>query len=733
MHKLSAHTDPQEGWGLGIYMKKSFIVSASVLVVASPASYVAGAQAYGPTNSAAANTTADALQEVVVTAQKREERLKDVPISIVAVGADELKDRQITSMEDLPYVVPDLGFASAGNSHYIEIRGISDIVGASSLIGIYIDDADVTLGGSAAVQANPVTYDLERVEVLRGPQGTLYGEGSAGGTVRFITKNPNLQHFAFDADVAAMVTQDGGPSQRINTMVNVPLIEGQLGLRIAGTFEHDGGWIDEPAANLQDINAQNLTNVRIKGLWKPSSELSVDAMAIINRNDRGMDFSDNGAPGQFTQVFGLTTAPRVKNNYYLYSLTVNYDFSPNVRLSNTTGYLQATAPQWSVPAFFQVTPQITGPDSIQDYYVPLQDIREQLLTDELRLSSAGSGPWQWTLGGFFRRYTDKVEAPVNYYGSPGVDGALPDPYASSIETWYKSWSAFGDTSYRFWDRLTVGAGVRAFRETQRFDDFVALTEQSGDFHSIDPRAYVQLKLTKDVNIYGSAAKGFRSGGFNQFEQPRYNPENVWTYELGSKMSLLDDRIDIDTDVFWSNYSNYQTFAPLPGVQLVSAIQNVGFARIKGIETNAAWQALPHWRLEARGDYLDARFTAINASSTAYLPGDPVDLVPRYQFTLSAQHDYLWLGRKVVSRLDFSQQGPETYRNRTSGPWYNNQSDIIQMLNFNTSLYWNENLTLGVFAHNLLNDQGFTNPYSIIGNGVRSRPRTIGIQFSTSFE
>ncbi|MBS0417768.1 MAG: TonB-dependent receptor [Proteobacteria bacterium] len=703
-------------------MKKRFVVAASVLSVSCPAGYALGADAAG-----------DQLQEVVVTAQKREQRLKDVPISIVAVGADELKDRQITSMEDLPNAVPGLGYTSAGNSHYIEIRGISDIVGSSSLIGIYIDDTDVTLGGAATVQANPITYDLERVEVLRGPQGTLYGEGSAGGTVRFISKNPNLSTFAFDSNVAAMFTQYGDPSQRINAMVNVPLIDGQVGLRVAGTFQHDGGWIDQPAAQRDNINAQDLTNVRIKGLWQPSSQLSIVAMAIINRNTRGMDFSDSGAPEQFTQVFGLTTSPRVKNNYDLFSLTATYDIASVARISNTLGYVRAVVPQWSVPAYFQTTAQLT-PGTVADYYVPLQDISDHLLTDELRLASAGTGPWQWTVGGFFRRYTDAVSAPVNYYGFPGpASQPLPDPYSSEILSKFRSWSAFLDTSYRFWDRLTLGAGVRSFQETQHFSDFVGMTQQSGTFHSVDPRVYAQFKLTPEVNLYTSAAKGFRSGGFNQFEQPQYQPENVWTYELGSKMSFPDARVDIDADVFLTNYSDYQTFAPLPGAELVSAIRNVGHARIKGIEADASWRPLAHWRLDMRGNYLNARFTEVAAESTAYIAGDPVDLVPRYQFAASAQHDYMLWGKTAVSRLDFTQQGPATYRNRSSGPWYYNESDIIQMLNFNTSLEWSNNLTLGVFARNLLNDQGFTNPYSIIGNGVRSRPRTVGVEFTASFE
>jgi len=714
----------------GPLVKKSLITAASLLTVSCPPAFAAEADVSGPTSSSDAQAPVS-LQEVVVTAQKREEHLKDVPISIVAIGADELKDRQITSMEDLPAAVPGLGLTSAGNSRYIEIRGVSDIVGSSSLIGIYVDDTDVTLGGRASVQTNPITFDLERVEVLRGPQGTLYGEGSAGGTVRFISKSPNLSHFGFDTQVATMFTEEGDPSQRINAMLNVPLLDGQLGLRIAGSFEHDGGWIDQPAAGRDNINAQDLANVRIKGLWQPTAQLSVSAMAIINRDTRGMDFSDAGAPYQFTQVFGLTVSPRVKNNYDLFGLTAAYEFSSGARITNTFSYVRAQVPQNNVPAYFPTGPELT-PGTVFNYLVPLQDISNRLLTDELRVSSSGTAAWQWTGGGFFRQYTDVINAPVNYFDFPGAPGVLPDPYSSFNKTSSKSWSAFADTSYRFWDRFTVGAGVRAFHETQDFDDFGNSAHQTGTFHSVDPRAYAQFKLTPDINLYTSAAKGFRSGGFNNLGQPQYAPENVWTYEVGSKMALPQTRIDIDADVFLTNYANYQTVAPLPGAQLASTIQNVGYARIKGIEADASWRPIEHWRLDARGSWLDAKFTE-TAAASAYLPGDTIDLVPKYQFTLSAQRDYRVWEKSLVSRLDFSQVGPATYRDRTSGPWFFNESDTIRSLGFNTNLYWSKTLTFGVFARNLLNDHGFANPYGIIGNGVRSRPRTVGFEFNASFD
>ena len=686
--------------------------------------------ASGPPASVSNEASDLKLEEIIVTAQKRAERLIDVPVSIVAVSADELKQRQITSLEDLPFIVPDLSILKNGNGDIFEIRGISNSSGNASLVGMYIDEADVTLGGGNSYDfINPVAYDLERVEVLRGPQGTLYGDGSAGGTIRFITKNPNLTTLSFGSDVAALFTQDGAPSQRINAVINVPLIEDQLGLRIASTFQHDGGWINQPAADQKDINSQDLTNVRIKALWKPADDLTVSAMAVVNRDERSLDFSDVGTPYAYTQMFNQTTTPRLRSDYDLYNLTVTYDLFSVARVLNTTTYLGTSQPEWNVGYTDQLTPP--GTPAV-DNLIQFEQSNDHLLTDELRLTSLGSGRLQWTVGEFFRHYRDYANFPVIYFGPAGPPGTpLPVPYGYGADTLYKSWSTFGDANYRFTDRLTVGAGIRDFSEHQDFTSFPPVAQQTGDFHSVDPRVYAQFKITPDANIYTSAAKGFRTGGFNAFNQPKYEPESVWTYELGTKMTLLEGRISLDTDLFFSNYQGYQTYGISPVSEGVPIDSNAGRARVKGIESDLTWRPLPGWRLDARGDYVNARFTEIDATASSAAPGDPLDLVPRYQFTVSGQREFSLLGKAGSARLDYNQQGPTTQRNLSIGPWFYGESDIIHTLNFNTNVVLNDNLTVGFFAQNLLNDQGFVNSDSFISSGVRSRPRTFGVNFSVS--
>ena len=690
-------------------------------------------------------TERTSLEEVVVTAQKRSERLIDVPMSIVAVSGQELRDRQIVSVDDLPTVVPGFSITKGGNYILYEIRGVSNVYGNGPLIGMYFDDTPVTLPG--AFQLNPLTYDLERVEVLRGPQGTLYGAGSAGGTVRLISRQPDLTQWDLESQVTAMFTQEGDPSQRLNFAASVPLIDHELGIRVSGTFEHDGGWIDQlstagPAGNGQNnINPRDIASVRIKGLWQPFSELTVSGTVMINRDRHGFDFSDHyglnpktgNAPYSFTPTFIGLSPGWARTDYNLYSLTVAYNLSPTAKVSNTVSYTTVNEPQLNMTQDFPAD----APNTVyRNAGSELSHNRDW--TDELRFTSTGSGPWQWTAGGYFARAKEEDYA-YNFYlvtaDRKDPPGPLPEPFPGSPNGFtYKSYSVFTDTNYRLWDRLTLGAGVRYFREDQFYPYD---SEQTARFHSVDPRAYAQFKLTPNLNVYASAAKGFRSGGINGGSKPPYAPESVWTYETGTKMALLQGRVQVDTAVFVSNYTNYVIFGQIPtSGNPMSFYSNAGYARIKGIDSSIAWQLSPAWRVEAKGEYLNGRFTNVNVLNPSYDVGEPLDLVPRYQVTLSDEHDFVLSGKRGSVRLDYSQKAQMSFRNhylngpdQPATPWDYATSGVIRLLSLHASLQLSDDLRLGVFGQNLINDQRLIIPFWFQNQGIRSRPRTFGIELS----
>jgi iron complex outermembrane recepter protein len=716
--------------------EKGAIAGAIVLAQASgePSGQVRADQLETPkpgrSATAQAGDSVYKAESIRVTAQKRDERAFDVPISIVAMDANELEKRKISRLDDLTLVVPGLSSVSNGYTRQITLRGLGNTTGSSSLIGLYLDEAPVT--SAPNIQLDLRTYDLERVEVLRGPQGTLYGEGSVGGTIRFITKDPQLTKFGLNADVATLFTKNGVPSQRIDSAVNVPLIEGELGLRIAGTFEHLGGWIDQPAANRKDFNEQNATNVRAKALWRPAPQLSVSAMSVVHRHEGSLNSGETEG-GNYNQVFNLTTSPAVTSKYDLHNVTLAYDF-PAFRVLSTTSYIDQMSEQRNVG---NRSPLIAPPPAVFEVYVLSSRRDAHIGTQELRLTSGDAGALKWTLGGFFRYFRLNLDIPAQYVGPPRAPGTgLPAAITTRSDLHSKSWAAFGDVSYDLGERLTLGAGLRRFEDDQDFNSgFGAATAfQSGTFRTSNPRVYALYRVSDVTNVYASAGKGFRSGGFNLVNQPSFGPETVWSYELGTKFSMPAARLNADVAIFYSDYKDYQITGNLPPPAPVpfAFTLNAGAARVKGVEWGVTWSPADRWQLAVNGHYLNTEFYELNVVNSAYAVGDPIDAVPKYRFGVSAQRDFEWNGKKGFARVDYNQQGRSEIRNRRVGPWFFSQSDVIQMLNLNLGLRWNEALSLSIFGQNLLNERGYVDPLVISEVASRPRPRTLGVGFSATF-
>src|ERR1700722_4436728 len=279
------------------------------------------------------------LAEIPATAQKRTQKLIDVPISITALDGDALRQAGIQTMLDLSYAVPSLVVQDTGGGYQrYFIRGIGNGNGVTSLVGVYLDEADITNNGNTQLDIR--AGDIERIEVLKGPQGTLYGAGSAGGTIRYIANDPDLKAFGASGDLQAYTTRYGAPSEELATVVNIPVVEDVLGLRLAGTYGNLGGWIDQPATGLNNINNQELWDMRIKALWTPIEDLSVKAMAELHRNHGGgTDASAEADYNLSLSVYPTDTTP-FTSDFDVYNVTASYDFS-KVNLLSSTSYVDS--------------------------------------------------------------------------------------------------------------------------------------------------------------------------------------------------------------------------------------------------------------------------------------------------------------------------------------------------------------------------------------------------------
>ena len=671
--------------------------------------------------------SAASLDEVIVTAQKLRQRAIDVPISLAVIGSTDLQRLVVRNLSDLASYVPGLTVESTGNSLFVSIRGVSNLAGTGAVVGSYLDEADVTTDDTEGI--NLSAYDLARVEVLRGPQGTLYGEGSVGGTIRYITNRPVLTEFQMTSHVTALFDQYGAPGDRVEAAVNTPVVQNVLGLRFAVYLDHEGGWVDQPAANAKNINGTNLTDARVEGRWEPASDLTIYATEVTHTATSGPSTGED-ANGNYTQAFNLTTTPVFHDRYDISNVTVEWDPAYARVLNSATYFKHDSGGLNQGYVGYQFTPP---PSPTLDFYTSARSIDESV-SDELRVSDTGRGPWRWTLGTFFRRFTDYLPPTLGYFGLHGPPGTpLPAPFSATSDLRAKSWSGFGDTNYHLFGRLVFGAGVRYFRDDESALVSGASQWQAKTFTSVDPRFYIRYGLSRDVNVYASAAKGFRSGGFNGLGAPEYQPEHVWTYELGTKARVLDGRLTADADIFLSNYGEYQIYGvALPPNPPLDLYRNAGTARIKGVEGDVTWRPADHWLLGLSGDYINARFVKINAVATSYEVGDPMDLTPRFQVTASVERDFDWAGKEAYARVEYSQRARETFRNRNTGFWYYSQSDYIYLLNFNSGIDVSQNLGLGLFVQNILNDRGYTAADVIEDSAAREEPRTFGLEFNFKF-
>ena len=711
-------------------------IAKKTLLAAAVGLFAAGGAAVAQDQINEGTKAQGVLDEIIVTATKRKQNIQDVPISIFALKGEKLAAQGITDLQSLSFAVPGLLVDDSGSQNRrISIRGVGNVFGGSSLVGLYVDEVSVASLPDGQIDLR--IHDLERVEVLKGPQGTLYGEGSVGGTIRYITNSPQLDGFSGVLSAEASATQDGDPSQEIKSILNIPLTDDILGLRIVGQYINSGGWIDQPALSKSNINDSELVNVRTKLLWLPSDDLEIEATAINHRNNVGAQNVGEDEDGNYHQSFGDLSTPSGQDDYNIYSVSINYDLD-GMSFVSSTSYMDAdkeTNDSSSQCCF----PAVTGSPGSLNNIILSSTASVETLTQEFRLSSNNDSLWNWTAGIFYKDTQQILTTEQLLFGEPegtiGVDiFNFGDSYADKEST---SWAVFGEGSYTLTDQWEMGVGLRYFEDDRKSRSGKVGPFEEESFDSLNPKVYLKYALSEDVNLYANAAKGFRSGGFNSTAgTPAFDPESVWSYELGSKMQFLEGRLNAEIALFYSDYEDYQVngVPPEGGFSLTS---NGGAAEILGVDWSLSWLASEHLELGFSGNYMDTEFVEINVTSSSYAEGDPLDLVPQYGVNLWANYSFTWFENSPgFFRVDYSQQGKSNYRNRafdnpSIGLVYHSQSDVIDMLN--ARLGWEQGgWSVEAYGLNLLDEDGFIGPISIELLASRPHPRTVGLKFGFTF-
>jgi outer membrane receptor protein involved in Fe transport len=521
--------------------------------------------------------TAGGLEEIVVTATRREESISRVPISITAINQDAIDQKGIKDFSDIVRFTPGVSFDSS-QTNQISIRGISSS-GGSGTTGIYIDDTPIQVRNLGFNSDDTLVklFDLDRVEVLRGPQGTLFGAGSEGGTVRYITVQPSLTETSVYAKAETSYTQGGAPSYESGLALGAPVIDGVFGMRFSAWYRRDGGWIDriDPTTlQVVDANANRVGTaaLRLAGLWKPNDAVLVTPSILYQnsqRNDVTIYWPEYSNPGANSYVSADPTARPEPDVFYLPALNVQADLGPTRLISTTSyfhrdeisgydgtlynlGYYQSQIPLYGNAAGMAAFPLLDGtgvhlPPGLTDYRSPASVTNTQRnLTQEFRLQSTDpAARVSWTVGVFYsldRQFSlEEIHDPMadqlfnqlfgypiaDFFGTPlnpNGTSVLPmgDSYFNNLVSYDRQIAGFGEANIKLTDTLKLTAGVRLSKDSFTIESLSGGPQNSGtragtqsnSERPVTPRAGLEWQADPNNLYYFTYSKGFRPGGGN---------------------------------------------------------------------------------------------------------------------------------------------------------------------------------------------------------------------------
>lgn len=705
-------------------------VAVSLSGVASLATSAAVAQEAKKAEQAGSSTRSTvSQQDIVVTANKMNARsASDTPIAVSAFSQDMLDNMGAKGLSDFLQTAPGVGIIeTAPGNNYIQIRGASSNYGDAT-VGFYLNDLPFALIGSGELPSASA-LDLERVEVLRGPQGTLYGAGSLGGTIRILTKQPELTKFSGNASASYSTINSGGDTFRGSGVLNVPIIEDKLAVRFAAAYEDVGGYIDAPLLGMKDINKGTVEVYRGQLKWAATDNLEANISAWIYRNKAD---SSGLTSASAEDDYDLNLAFPLSNisNYDLYNGTLSWDVA-GISIYSATSYMTAKGIQtldfFSAPGF-----PITS------------DIKTDVFSQETRITSSNESRLSWLLGGFYSNTKQQARI-YTVDDNPFVGPVFLDTNFSIASSMSKQYSVFGQVAYELVpDKLKASVGLRYFKNDKSdhesaatavlFIGFFGLSPtRKASYKDVSPRFNLAYTPTDDTLIYATIAKGFRSGviqaAFNLIIEfpnvPNFVPEEtLWSYELGVKHTALGGQLYGELAGYYNKWSDLQA--------IVSSgyLNTSGNARSYGLDFlfDLKPAAVEGLSLQVSGNWNDSSYTSVIPGAVVRV-GDRVDLVPKW--TLNGSINYIkTLADELTGTLYLGAQYMSKRENRgIMGLFVGDDITLVTgRVGVETGRY-----RFAVFAENLLNENGnmapnITRPFQVL----RPRPRTVGAEVRVSF-
>jgi iron complex outermembrane receptor protein len=732
--------------------------------------------------------------DIVVTATRQERVISKVPISITAFSKAQMDAQGVRSIADIARLTPGVTFnvssGFTGSQTNISIRGIQSTVGAATT-GIYIDDTPIQIRsvGNSATNTYPLVFDLDRVEVLRGPQGTLFGAGAEGGTVRFVTPGPNYTRVEGYGRTELSFTQSGDPSYEAGLAVNIPLVEDRLALRASAWYRRDGGYIDRVDYSTQrpvdnNSNWSNSDAFKVDLGWKATDDITITPSVYYQRtynNDSGAYWLNLSNPSEEKFRTGYVLQQPVRDRFLLPSLKVAVDLGSVQLISNSsyfdrkfTGnydYTNAEAVQWAGSPY----PSIPGQNA-----PTLMLNNQRNFSQEVRLQSSDpDSRFNWVIGGFYSRdrqiatqvvndaYLDQLIADAipgqnveSLFGSPLLNGSIT--FESRTLTHDEQLAGFGQADFRVTRKLKLTAGVRVARTKFNFVQDAngpiaggPTTVSGGQSETpVTPKFGIDYQANPNLMFYASATKGYRVGGTQlpprslcgpdlavlgfQNVSPTYNSDSVWTYEGGVKGKTPGGVFRFEADGYHTDWKNIQQSVYLPSCGS-TFIGNLGSATINGFE--AAFQLVPaaHLQLGLSLGYVNAKFAKTLAVGSTFLArkGDDLPVTP-WTVTLSSNYEFTLLDHNAYMRADYQylsgqpSMDPLIFGYDPTIP-PRRASSLLALRTGAKISSWD----VSVFVNNLLDDHPSLNrtrdtTFSPLYYDITYRPRTVGLTALTRF-
>jgi iron complex outermembrane recepter protein len=655
-----------------------------------------GMASAGPT----ASDPEDTLQQIVVTAEKRDSTVQKTPLSITALSGEDLQELGVSTAQGIVQSVPGIEVASAGPGQgKYEIRGLSSDGGTAATVGFTLDDVPITPPATATTgksAIDPDLYDLQRVEVLRGPQGTLYGSSSMGGTVKLVTNVPDTSAFYGSAESTGSGTQGGGANYSQSMMLNLP-VDDKIAVRIVGTYLHNSGWIDRvvvpnfPAATnggttrgnvlnvpgsttFSDVNDETLENYRLSLLFKATDQLTITPSVVYQRISQGGSDTFDSVPGlpHLAHYQAFNVPEPFEDRFTVMTLPITYSLD-GATITSVTGYWQRRIEvyQDGTEQFVLNVPfpaydiAAGGPGPSQAFELD----RLHQLSQELRVASTGDARFQWLAGVFYSDYYDSF---LTGSDPPGVasNPAVYSPYGlyDVAEPFHVEQSAvFVHGSYSFTDSIRLEAGLRYFRYQSEFDSYALgylysgstpeISAAAASDKGVNPMINLSDQVTPDLMLYVSAAKGFREGAGNfpisttgpggsaclasleaigRTSAPTsFDPDTVWSYEIGEKWAFLDHHATLDFDIYDIEWSDVQE--PVALTCGLGFTTNGPHARIRGGEAELDAEIVKGLTVTQGVGFADAAFTQAFPAANITV-GEPLLNAPRWTINTALRYE-----------------------------------------------------------------------------------------------